>query len=225
MRRRRLARRPGKPPADAVETCVEDGAQEPTQPGGCRRKLQPDPEDPDAEEEPAPVYAYYPGCATIHDGSAWLTIQKLEGGAGSINAPPDTTGLAWDPGAQEWVVADPVANADVFAPYTPPGFPAAYTAELNVGGKLILGHVWNLKRMVMTEGVTKDGWWRLTFSTDSGLINLTGSTLLGPPPAPGTAETAEEGETTLSTPVIVSEPDITCIDVYIAAAKGGGKRL
>ena len=187
--------------------------------------LPPDPEDPDAEEEePAPVYAYYPGYATIHDGSAWLTMQKLELGGGSINSPPDTSGLAWNAGAHEWFVADPVATPDLFEPYTPLGFPAAYTAELNIGGKLIFGHVWNLKRMAMTEGVTKDGWWRLTFSTDSGLIDFTANTLLGPPPAPGTASTTEEGETTVYTPVVDPDLDITYIDIYIAAAKGGGKR-
>ncbi len=185
----------------------------------------PDPDDPTQDSEPAtPVSAYYPGFATIHDSSAWLTMQKLEAGGGSINSPPDTDGLAWEAASHQWVVAGP-EDAVTFAPYTPPDFPAAYTAELNIGGKLIFGHVWNLKRTVMTEGVTKDGWWRLTFSTDSCLIDFTATTQLGPPPLPGEASVAEEGETTAYTAVIDPGLDITYIDIYIAGAKGGGKRL
>ena len=185
----------------------------------------PDPEDPTVDSQPAePVSEYYPGFATIHDPTAWLTVQKLEAGGGSINSPPDTNGLAWDGDEHRWIVADPELTPDAFDPFTPTGFPAAYTAELNIGGRLIFGHVWNLKRTVMTEGVTKDGWWRLTFSTDDGLVDFTATTQLGPPPLPGEASAAEEGEGTTYTAVIDPGLDITYIDIYIAGAKGGGKR-
>jgi len=44
-----------------------------------------------------------------------------------------------------------------------PGF---LGAEINVGGNLTYGFVWNLKNEVMPGGIPKEGKWRLTFSLD-----------------------------------------------------------
>jgi hypothetical protein len=45
--------------------------------------------------------------------------------------------------------------------------PDGYAGEINVGGKVVYGYVWNLKNVVMPGGIAKDGWWRITFSVDS----------------------------------------------------------
>lgn len=176
--------------------------------------------NPVAEGDPAPAppTTYYPLYGTIHTANAVLTIQKLQAGSGSQAAPPAASAFVWDVGTRQWLAADPLT---MFTPATPAGYPAALTAELNIGGKVMFGYNWQLRRLTMPAGVTKDGWWRLTYSTTDNAVVFTGSTQLGPPVA---AAVSEEGGTPLFTPVVDLLHNITYIDVYISASKGGGRK-
>jgi hypothetical protein len=84
--------------------------------------------------------------------------------------------------------------------------PGKYAAEINVGGKLLFGYVWRITQMQMPAGMTKDGWWRITFMLDGG-AGVT-FTALG------------AGDETLAT----LQPTISTAEVYIGAKRGGGKK-
>lgn len=84
--------------------------------------------------------------------------------------------------------------------------PGKYAAEINVGGKLLFGYVWKLSQVQMPAGVTKDGWWRITFMLDSG-AGVT-FTALG------------VGDDTFAS----LSPAMSTAEVYIGAKRGGGKK-
>ncbi|MGA9752751.1 MAG: hypothetical protein WBS54_13285 [Acidobacteriota bacterium] len=157
-------------------------------------------------DPPLPTeYPFSPNYATIYSTEAWLTLQKLEAGGGSQSAPPDTSGYIWNAAAHKW---DNVAGQTVRV--------EPYTAEINVGGKAIYGYNWNLKREVMSVGETKEGWWRLTFSTSANNILIGADTVLTPPP-PAVAP-ADLMFMAKVDPV----NNVTYIDIFLKAAKGGG---
>lgn len=82
--------------------------------------------------------------------------------------------------------------------------PGGYAAEINVGGKVLYGYVWNLKNVVMPPGVPKDGWWRITYSLDSG----SGVTITG----------VGVGDEALAT----SSANSTSAEILIGTNRGGG---
>lgn len=84
--------------------------------------------------------------------------------------------------------------------------PGGYGAELNVGGKLIYGYVWNMKKVVMPPGVSKEGWWRITFSLDAG----SGVSLSG----------LHASDTTLANLTSTA----TSAEIEIKSRRGGGKQ-
>jgi hypothetical protein len=84
--------------------------------------------------------------------------------------------------------------------------PGGYGAELNVGGKVVFGYVWDMKKVVMPPGVSKEGWWRITFSLDAGAgVTLDGVAL---------------GDELLAT----YSPTVTSAEIEILSRRGGGKK-
>lgn len=82
----------------------------------------------------------------------------------------------------------------------------AYSAEINVGGKVLFGYVWNLKNVVMPPGVPKDGWWRITFALDTGSgVEISGVGL---------------GDEVLATHTGAA----TVAEIAIGTSRGGGKK-
>lgn len=183
-----------------------------------------------SDATPPVPYTYVGAYGTVQGAGARLTFTKLETGVGLQTQPPDTSGLAWDPATGKW------DNA-------PQNTVTAANAELNVGGKVIFGYNWNLKRFTMLSGVEKAGWWRLTFSTENNTIQFTNATITTPPPADvpalptltsfkgdlvralgadGIVEPMEETGEPLFAPVVDATNHITYIDIYLKAAKGGG---
>lgn len=178
------------------------------------------------------AYAYAGTHATVHTAAAQLILSKLETGVGSLANPPDPAGFTWS--GDGW--AEAVQNTVIL-----PG------AELNIGGKVMYGYNWNLKTFTMVGGVLKAGWWRLTFSPGGALAFLPEccavpadgcpaadacTTLTAPPAAPAAvplelevAAAAEEGDTgPLYVPAVDPVHNLTYIDVFIQASKGGGRR-
>ena len=150
-------------------------------------------------------YPFSPSYATVYSTNAWLTLQKLEAGGGSLVAPPDTSGYVWNASTHQW---DNAAAQTVRVELC--------SAEINVGGKVIYGFNWMLKRQLMVAGEAKDGWWRLTFSTSENTILITEGTVLTPPPP--AVPPAEQSFFAKVDPV----NNVTYIDLYITAARGGG---
>jgi hypothetical protein len=83
--------------------------------------------------------------------------------------------------------------------------PGGYSAEINVGGKVLFGYVWNLKNVVMDGGLTKDGYWRITFSLDAG-SGVSLDALGGAGPALNATLTTTS----------------TSAEIYIGTSRGGG---
>lgn len=120
---------------------------------------------------------------TVFSDRARLTLQKLSGQGGSV------TFTYYDKAVYQSFGVDG---------------PGAYAAELNVGGKLVFGYVWDMKKVVMPAGIAKEGWWRLTFSLDSG----TGATITGV----GAGDEVLAGFT----------PTKTVAEILIGNSRGGG---
>ncbi len=165
-------------------------------------------------------HPFTPGLGTIHTSSAKLSIQKLEAGEGDQASPP-TTVLTWDPLDSVWYNADETAT---YQPFALDGFPTAFTPELNIGGKVMYGHVWFMNRLAeedLPAGITKAGWYRLTFSTTDDAILFTALTESALPTE--TATTSEESDSgPLFSPVIDVVNNLTYIDIYIRGGQGNG---
>ncbi len=91
---------------------------------------------------------------TVFTDRARLTLQKLSGPGGTVTYT--------------------YLNKAVWESFGTDG-PGNYSAEINVGGKVLYGYVWFMKKVVMPGGIAKDGWWRITFSLDTG----SGATIVG----------------------------------------------
>jgi hypothetical protein len=181
-------------------------------------------------DPPAPV-TYAGGYATVHSSGGRLVLTKLEPGVGDVRTPPAPEAFTWN--GAGW---DGAAESTLVTP----------GAELNIGGKVIYGFNWNLKRWVMTSTtVTKAGWWRLTFFDASANLDVLQACCVdvegeicapGPectmsvaPPPPGAvaptsldeAVTEEADTGPLYTPALDSVRDLTFIDVYIQDRKRG----
>jgi len=162
--------------------------------------------------------------ATINMPNACMSFTKLEAGEGATDAPPD--------GPFTWSY-DGTGCDGVWAGTAETVGNHALGGELNIGGKIIFGYNWNLKREVVNPDVGKAGWWRLTFYTPGNVIGFTDLTQGCPPwVAPCStavivpAEESEEGGDTgpVAFPVIDVPNQLTYIDVFILPGKGGGKR-
>jgi hypothetical protein len=91
--------------------------------------------------------------ATVYSHNARLVIQKLP-------FPPDKCLLDWDPSGARWQgdAGEPLFNGGVWEGGDGPGY---YSAEINVGGKVIYGYNWDVKKN--GEGA---GHYRITFALD-----------------------------------------------------------
>ncbi|MBN9656606.1 MAG: hypothetical protein J0H49_00425 [Acidobacteria bacterium] len=175
------------------------------------------------------VYAGFPYSVNV-SGSARLNIAKLYSGADVC--PATATGSSqspflgtFDKNARTWVGS--VYTKDML-----------YGAELNIKGSYVYGYNWNLRSDPMTMGISKSGWWRLTFYTPDDSIIFSqwvgGAAGLAPPlspltpaPIPSLAAPAAEGETGLLLYVPQVDPlnHLTYLDICISEghAGGGGK--
>ncbi len=169
--------------------------------------------------------------ATMYSACARLIIQKVVG---------DPASLQWNPADGYWgpvsSVNNPVFNGAVYAD----ALPDSYSAEINVGGSLIYGYNWNLKKV--GEGA---GLYRLTYVLDGGgEVGGSCTTALTTAFAPAPTDPATQPPATavvnvatnpVATPVIVPAGDaglngdlgggLSYIDVVInAKTPGGGKK-
>ncbi|MHB8079661.1 MAG: hypothetical protein ACYDIE_10470 [Candidatus Krumholzibacteriia bacterium] len=123
--------------------------------------------------------------ATVYSSCARMMIQKLAWPADITNVP---TGIVPDTYTPEYeaYVASTFYNSAVYDRYGVDGITGAYSAELNVPGKVIYGYNWDLAHFKppvtpkkdtpgfdWVSGVTKVGWWRLTFSFDPSWDTIT----------------------------------------------------
>lgn len=95
--------------------------------------------------------------------------------------------------------------------------PGGFGAEINVGGKIIYGYNLMLKDAVMPSGVTKYGWYRLSFQLDNaGTVN-------GAPVSRNTAlaRLATSTDSLTYTPVLDVSRNVTWLDIYVTSASGG----
>jgi hypothetical protein len=185
------------------------------------------------DAEPPVPYVYAGQYATVHSDGARMVLTKLEAGVGDVRLPPPLDAFTWTGGA--WAGA-------------PENVLVAPGAELNIGGKVVYGYNWNLKKWVMaSSSITKAGWWRLTFFDANGRVDVLpacctgvegeicepgpGCTMTVAPPAPAVAEppvatlaAPEEGEGDtgpLYAPAVNADADLTWIDVYIQDRQRG----
>ncbi len=171
-----------------------------------------------------------PGYGTVYSNTMQLSMTKLEPEVGSIEVLPDPVGLAynWNPTTQLWERADSSATAQTVK--------EAFTAEINVKGRLIYGYNWRLKSQTMLPGVEKGGWWRLTYFSSNAVspIYYTAQTLLFDPTV-GESEEAvplspemiaeDDGGASSNyprTPIVDPVNSIVYIDVYIRPTTTGG---
>jgi hypothetical protein len=108
---------------------------------------------------------YQSSIATVYSGCARWTIQKLDDSE-YINNTGDIEGnlsLTWNATTGEWDgnVSETYFNGTVWDAVDVDG-PGYYSAEINVGGKVIYGYNWYVK-----ETGDGPGFYRLTFSLDS----------------------------------------------------------
>ena len=100
-----------------------------------------------------------------------------------------------------------------------------YKAEINVGGKLIYGYNWDLGGSQFPEGITKEGWYRLTFSIDKYGDN-NGAQIQGNVNFNDVSAGDKEGK---FQPVIIKPSDesssaaISILEIEIASEQKGGK--
>jgi len=123
--------------------------------------------------------------ATAFSSCARFKIEKLAWPADITNVP---TGQIPDTYADGYAayVASTFYNSAVYERFGVDGITGAYSAELNVPGKVIYGYNWDLAHFKppvapkkdtpgfnWVTGVTKVGWWRLTFNLDAGYDTVT----------------------------------------------------
>lgn len=177
--------------------------------------------DPADLAMPGDPYGYTTNYAIIRSPNARIGFAKLNAAVEACASPsPYAASYEWNPLTHLWMGAVQVQDA-------------AYTPELNIGGKFVYGFNWSMKKFVMPAGVEKAGWWRLTFYAPDVLF--TPDTVTTPPVLPDSAPmtpnfslisrimiTADEGP--LYAPVVDAVNHITYIDLCLAEARGGSGR-
>lgn len=166
--------------------------------------------------------------ATLYSACARLIIQKIVG---------DPASLQWSPADGYWgpisSVNLPAFNGAVYAD----ALPDSYSAEINVGGSLIYGYNWNLRKV--GEGA---GLYRMTYALDGGpdvggFCSTALNTYFAPEPADPESEAPATQVVNVATnpvaiPVLVPAGDpalngdlgggLSYIDVVINVKTGGG---
>jgi hypothetical protein len=157
--------------------------------------------------------------ATVYSGTARLVIQKL------TKTREDTSlTLSWNPVSSQWTgdAKNPVVSSGV---WTMISGPTAYSAEINVQGKLIYGYNWVTKRDADDAGD-----YRITFVLEPSAPGVVCNTLFDE----NTSIRLSEEETELmleAEPVttggvarVSTEHNLTYIDVRLTTSNGGGKQ-
>jgi len=164
-------------------------------------------------------FTYPSSLATVYSINARLTIDKLDGPAGNV------VGTLYDSAIYDRFGVDGPTNA--------------YSAEINVPGKVIYGFNWDLNKFDMASiglpNEPKSGWYRLTFSLDpnanysildeTGLprsFNIPCNTIFGSLDA-GDLFGTTVPEVVLYQPELPSA-QVTTLEILINPAKGGGKK-
>jgi len=155
--------------------------------------------------------------ATVYSGCARLTLQKL---TKDRNDP--TLSLTWNPATGEWAGDADAAqfNGGVWEGGDGPGY---YSAEINIGGKVIYGYNWDVR-----DGGEGPGSYRITFSlADDTTVTLNtlfteGITeIMVPVEESEEAATEEEPPTGGGAAKIDYANNLTYIDVNITAREAG----
>jgi hypothetical protein len=149
--------------------------------------------------------------ATVYSHCARLTIQKI---------PEEGADLVWNAGTGQWDGADeaPLFNGGVWEAEDGPGY---YSAEINIGGKVIYGYTWDAKKD--NDGI---GLYRITFSLydDASETEVELNTSFDGAQILREGEESETGEIPSGGVAEVDEANnLTYIDVELVKAKGGGK--
>lgn len=123
--------------------------------------------------------------ATAYSSCARYKIEKLAWPADITNVPTGQIPDTYAPGYDAYI-ASTFYNSAAYERYGVDGPTGAYSAELNVPGKVIYGYNWDLAHFKppvapkkdtpgfsWVPGVDKVGWWRLTFSFDPGWDTVT----------------------------------------------------
>lgn len=189
----------------------------------------------------AQPFVYESPFAIIHTSAARLNIAKLEkadkqcpspSGTPS-DPPPDTSTLVWNTVQDDTgrILYGYWTNTDGDDPCELEDL--EQTVELNVGGKWTYGYNWMTKRMDFDDCEAADyeqeGWWRLTFYTEDGSVDFgtdsgywVGDKLAAPPLPEAAPQTESDTGDTLYAPEVLTEHNLTYIDICLANKGGGG---
>lgn len=157
--------------------------------------------------------------ALVYSRCARLTIQKL-----TKDAADPTFSATWNATAGKWEgdVGSPLYNSGVWMTGT--GRTGAYSAEINVSGKVVYGYNWNVRKTGSGAGT-----YRLTFSLDrtNPPVSLNtyfteGITQIMPSAEEETVVAAEAASGGVA--VIDYANNLTYIDVKILASRGRTSR-
>ena len=180
---------------------------------------------------PAPyVYAAFPYAVNV-TAAARLNLSKLESGASAC--PAIATGATQSPFEDDGLVFTPYAgwSGSVYKR------DILYGVELNIKGSYVYGYNWNVRNEPVPAGISRAGWWRLTFySPDNGLDFRVWANpskeknTLAPPlsplePAPMAAlSSGSESESGLRlyVPRVDRDNHLTYIDICIQESRAGG---
>ena len=163
---------------------------------------------------------YMSHVSTIYSGTARLVIQKL-----TKDRDSEDLSLQWDATNSRWTgdANDPIVSSGVWNNISGP---AAYSAEINVQGKLIYGYNWVTKRD--GDGA---GDYRITFVLEPSVPGLTCNTLFDASSyvlvSEEETETTEEDSGPVSTGGIAeidTNNNLTYIDVRLTEGTGSGKK-
>jgi hypothetical protein len=161
--------------------------------------------------------------ATAFSATARLKIEKLTG-----TDPLDAHG-------EPIVGLAPLFDAAIYEGYGLDGnLPDKYSAEINVGGKVIYGYNWNLGQYTLPEEFLtygKAGWYRLTFSIDDqgeyDLVTEEGSPsdhyLVSGNVQIESLDEPDLGDLALYKPTKDVDGKMSILEIYIKPAKGGKK--
>lgn len=159
--------------------------------------------------------------ATIYSATARLVIQKLTKARDS-----EDLSLQWDAASSQWTgdANGPVVSSGV---WTNISGPTAYSAEINVQGKLLYGYNWVTQR----DG-DGPGDYRITFVLEPSVPGVTCNTIFDQftfvmVPEEETVTTEEEDGGSVSTGGVAqidTENNLTYIDVRLTEGTGGGKK-
>lgn len=142
------------------------------------------------------VGSFIPGIFTV---TPRLIVQKLDGETGE----PVYT-------AFDGSVADGLATEG----------PGTYGAEVNVAGRIIYGYNLRIRDLQIPTGVSKYGWWRLTFALDDQAV-IAGQALPRGVSLDRCGNAPDGDEELTYTPLLDTGLQRTTLDIWILSASGG----